>query len=143
MPFAFNKKLWELGAKIEDEIKPHLNEFFKCDFKRHDDIFDVLDFHDTQNKKIVEVKGRTIPSTQFTDTIITCGKITEGLMKMECDSELEIYYFFVFTDKTMYFKLDADKAEWNMKRTGTNHIPHYMIPIKDLIEFAPDNNISE
>lgn len=142
MPFAFNKKLWELGQKIEDELKPHLDEFFACDFQRHDDIFDVLDFHDTKNKKIVEVKGRTIPSTQFSDTIITCGKITEGLMKMECDSELEIYYFFVFTDKTMFFKLDSEKADWNMRRTGTNYIPHYMIPIKDLIEFDP-NNISD
>ena len=129
----FNRKLWELGHKIENEIKPHLDEFLNCDFQRNEDIFDVLDFHDIQSKKIVEVKGRTCASTAWKDTIITCGKITEGLMKIE--EGWELYYFFVFTDKTMYFKLDPDKCEFNMKYTGTNHVPHYMIPIKFLTEF--------
>ena len=136
-----NKVLWKKGQETEDAIKPHLNKFFNCDFKRNDDIFDILDFHDVENKKIVEVKGRTISSTAFTDTIITCGKITEGLMKMEVDPELEIYFFFVFTDKTMYIKLDKE-FDWKMKRTGTNFIPHYLIPINELIEFG-ENNISD
>ena len=89
----------------------------------------------------MEVKGRTISSTAFADTIITCGKITEGLMLMECDPELEIYFFFVFTDKTMYIKLDKE-FDWKMKRTGTNYIPHYLIPIKELTEFD-ENNLSD
>ena len=132
-----NRELWNLGRQIEDEIKPSLDEFFGCSFERSDDIFDVLDFHDTNNKKIVEVKGRRIPSDQFPTTIITCGKITEGLMRMETDAELEIYYFFVFTDKTLYFKLDPENCNYKMKYTGTNHIPHFLIPITDLTEFSP------
>lgn len=138
MPGVFNKVLWKKGQETEDAIKPHLNQFFNCDFKRHDDIFDILDFHDVTNKKIVEVKGRTISSTAFADTIITCGKVTEGLMKMECDEELEIYFFFVFTDKTKYIKLEKE-FDWKMKRTGTNFIPHYLIPVNELIEFDENN----
>ena len=141
MPYKFNKVLWKKGQETEDAIKPHLNKFFNCDFKRNDNVFDILDFHDVENKKIVEVKGRTISSTAFADTIITCGKITEGLMLMECDEELEIYFFFVFTDKTMYIKLDKE-FDWKMKRTGTNYIPHYLIPIKELTEFD-ENNLSD
>ena len=137
----FNAVLWKKGQETEDAILPHLNNYFCCDFKRHDDIFDILDFHDEKNKKIVEVKGRTIPSTAYKDTIITCGKITEGLMKMECDPELEIYYFFVFTDRTMFIKLEKD-FDWNIKRTGTNYIPHYLIPINTMLEFD-ENNISD
>lgn len=140
MPFAFNKILWKKGKETEDAIRPHLNKYFSCDFKRNDDIFDILDFHDKDNKKIVEVKGRTIKSTQFDTTIITVGKVTEGLMRMEIDSELEIYFFFVFTDRTMFIKLSED-FDWVVRRTGTNLIPHYLIPIKDLLEFD-ENNLS-
>ena len=135
MPFAFNKTLWDLGRKIEDEIKPYLNEFLECDFESSDDIFDVLDFHDPENKKIAEVKGRRISSTQYKDTIITCGKITEGLMKVEMG--WRVWYFFVYTDKTLYFELDKDDCDFNMKYTGTNRIPHYLIPIDRLTEFKP------
>lgn len=130
----FNKVLWEKGKETEDAIRPHLNKFFNCDFQRNDDIFDVLDFHDKENKKIVEIKGRSISSTAFRDTIITCGKVTEGLMEMEMDDDLEIYFFFVFTDKTLYVKLEKE-FDWKMKVTGTNQIPHYLIPVKSLTEF--------
>tara|TARA_R110000824_G_scaffold397994_1_gene601385 strand:+ start:672 stop:1100 length:429 start_codon:yes stop_codon:yes gene_type:complete len=135
---AFNKVLWEKGKETEDAILPHLNNYFCADFKRDDDIFDILDFRDPESKKIVEVKGRTIPSTQFTETIITCGKITEGLMEMECDPQLEIYYFFVFTDRTMFIKLEKD-FDWVIRRTGTNFIPHYLIPINTMLEFDENN----
>ena len=134
----FNTKLWNLGRQIEDEIKPSLDEFFGCSFERSDDVFDVLDFHDKNNKKIVEVKGRTCGSTAWKDTIITCGKITEGLMRMETEPGLEIYYFFVFTDKTLYFKLDANNCDFSMKLTGTRHIPHFLIPVDFLTEFDPN-----
>lgn len=137
MAKQFNTKLWNIGRQIEDELKPKIDDFFGCSFERSDNVFDVLDFHDENNKKIVEVKGRRCPSSQYPTTIITCGKITEGLMRMEQDAELEVYYFFVFTDKTLYFKLDPQNCDFDMKRTGTAHIPHYLIPIKDLIEFEP------
>jgi len=138
MAKRFNTELWNIGRQIEDELKPKIDEFFGCSFERSDDVFDVLDFHDENNKKIVEVKGRRIPSSRFSTTIITCGKLTEGLMRMEQDPELEVYYFFVFTDKTLYFKLDPQNCDFNIKRTGTLHIPHYLIPIKDLIEFEQE-----
>ena len=139
MPYKFNKVLWKKGQETEDAIKPHLNKFFNCDFKRNDNVFDILDFHDVENKKIVEVKGRTISSTAFADTIITCGKITEGLMMVE--GGYEVYIFFVFTDKTLYLKLDPDNCDFKMRYTGTNHIPHYLIPVKDLVEFKEDSNL--
>ena len=83
MSNKFNRKLWELGRKIEDEIKPDIDKFFDCDFYRKDNIFDILDFHDDNKKVIVEVKGRTCKSTQYKDNIITCGNITEGVMESE------------------------------------------------------------
>ena len=132
----FNYELWKAGQKVEDNLKPKIDKFFQCDFKRNTDIFDILDFHDDTKKKIVEVKGRNSPSDQYKDTIITCGKITEGLMMME--TGFEVYIFFVFTDKTLYLKLDTDNADFTMKYTGTNNIPHYLIPIADLIEFVDE-----
>lgn len=132
----FNKVLWELGRQTEDELKPDIDKFFDCDFYRSDDKFDVLDFHDDNNKVIVEVKGRKCSSTAWKKTILTCGKITEGLMEVE--KGYDVYIFFVFTDKTMYIKLDPDNCDWDIKRTGTRHIPHYMIPVSELTEFNTD-----
>tara|TARA_R100001369_G_C3186420_1_gene142685 strand:- start:54 stop:476 length:423 start_codon:yes stop_codon:yes gene_type:complete len=133
---SFNNTLWNIGRQIEDELLPKINSAFNSDFKRSEDIFDILDFKDDETKRVVEVKGRRISSNQFADTIITVGKLTEGLMKIELG--YQVYYFFVFTDKTLYYKLDPD-FEFNVKLTGTNHIPHYLIPINELIEF--DENI--
>ena len=70
MSFPFNKQLWEFGRKVEDMALPIINRLYECDFKRNDnDIYDILDFRDEEQKKIVEVKGRRILSTKFTDTI--------------------------------------------------------------------------
>ena len=135
----FNYELWKAGQKIEDNLKPKIDKFFECNFKRNSNIFDILDFHDEEKKKIVEVKGRNNPSDQYEDTIITCGKITEGLMMVE--GGYEVYIFFVFTDKTLYLKLDPDNCDFKMRYTGTNHIPHYLIPVKDLVEFKEDSNL--
>jgi|TARA_R110000850_G_scaffold271736_1_gene406277 hypothetical protein len=129
----FNKKLWELGKETEDTLKPEIDKFFGCDFYRNDDVFDVLDFHDDNNKVIVEVKGRRCSSTAFKETILTVGKITEGLMEVE--KGYEVYIFFVFTDITKYVKLEQDNCNWNIKNTGTRFIPHYLIPVSELIEF--------
>jgi hypothetical protein len=133
----FNKVLWELGRQTEDKLKPDIDKFFGCDFYRNDDKFDVLDFHDDNNKVIVEVKGRKCSSTAWKETILTVGKITEGLMEVE--RGYDVYIFFVFTDKTMYIKLEQDKCNWNIKMTGTNYIPHYMIPVSDLTEFNTED----
>ena len=135
----FNYELWKAGQKIEDNLKPKIDKVFDCDFKRNSNIFDILDFHDEEKKKIVEVKGRNNPSDQYEDTIITCGKITEGLMMVE--GGYEVYIFFVFTDKTLYLKLDPDNCDFKMRYTGTNHRPHYLIPVKDLVEFKEDSNL--
>ena len=74
----FNKKLWTLGNKIEDEIKPHLEEFLGKELFRSDDIYDIMDFKSEDNKLVVEIKGRRVKSTQYDTTIITCGKIIEA-----------------------------------------------------------------
>ena len=132
MPFEFNKKLWELGRKIEDETLPELNEYFECNFERNEnDIFDVFDFKDEEKKIVVEVKGRRNTSTQYEDTIITANKVTAGYHAIE--SGYKVYFVFAFTDKLMYIELKEDSS-FKCKFTGTNCIRHYLIPVKDLQE---------
>jgi hypothetical protein len=132
MPFKFNETLWKLGQKIEDDTLPLINKHYECDFKRNEnDIFDILDFKDDDKKKIVEIKGRRIASTQYMDTIITASKVTEGFMKIE--QGYEVFFVFVFTDKTMEIQLKED-SEFQVKFTGTNTIKHFMIPVADLTE---------
>lgn len=136
MSRKFNYELWKAGQKVEDNLKPKIDKLLNCNFKRNDNIFDVLDFHDEENKKIVEVKGRNIPSNRFETTIITCNKITEGLMRTELG--FKVYYFFVFTDKTLYLELNPEDCEFTMKLTGTHNIPHYLIPISKLTELKEE-----
>jgi len=134
MPFKFNKQLWEYGRKVEDMALPIVNQLYDCDFKRNEnDIYDVLDFRDEEQKKIVEVKGRRILSTKFTDTIITASKVTAGMM--EIDNGWEVYFVFVFLDKMYRYQLKTDDS-FECKFTGTNCIQHYMIPIKNMTEIT-------
>jgi hypothetical protein len=144
MPFKFNEKLWKIGQKIENDTLPLINKYYDCNFKRNDnDIFDILDFKDDDTKKIVEIKGRRIPSTQYADTIITASKITEGFMKI--DQGYRVYFVFVFTDKTMEIELKED-SEFKVKFTGTNCIKHYCIPVSELTEIndeEPEEDMEE
>jgi len=136
MPFKFNETLWKIGQKIEDDTLPLINKYYECDFKRNEnDIFDILDFKDDDTKKIVEIKGRRIPSTQYEDTIITASKITEGFMKI--DQGYRVFFVFAFTDKTMEIELKED-SDFKVRFTGTNCIKHYCIPITDLTEIIDD-----
>ena len=136
MPFEFNKKLWDIGRKIEDETLPIVNKYFDCDFKRNEnDIFDILDFKDEEKKMIVEVKGRRIPSTQYEDTLITASKVNEGLCRV--DDGYRVFFVFVFTDKIYEMELKEDQV-FKVRLTGTNCIEHYMIPVKDLKEIDKD-----
>ena len=111
----FNKVLWELGRQTEDELKPDIDKFFGCDFYRNDDKFDVLDFHDDNNKVIVEVKGRKCSSTAWKETILTVGKITEGLMEVEkgydVKKQIAVYIAFInkFQNTKLYKSTEADK----------------------------------
>ncbi len=127
--FAFNKELWDYGTKIEDKIKPVLNEKFNADFKKNDDIWDILDFHDNEKKIICEIKGRKINSDAYKTTIIPMNKVTAGWMKIE--EGYKVYFIFVFKDKTMYCELCED-LEYQVKLTGTNCIQHALIPITSL-----------
>tara|TARA_R110001592_G_scaffold125824_1_gene336156 strand:+ start:73 stop:489 length:417 start_codon:yes stop_codon:yes gene_type:complete len=132
MPFAFNHELWNIGRQIEDTTLPHLNKHYDCDFKRNEnDVFDILDFKDDENKKIVEVKGRRCSSTQYKETIITASKITAGLQAIE--SDYRVFFVFVFTDKTMEYEL-CENDSFKCRITGTNSILHYLIPVEDLKE---------
>ena len=133
--FKFNKYLWDIGQKIEDETLPILNKFFDANFKRNNDIFDILDFHDTNKKLICEVKGRRNKHDKYKDTIITCKKITEGLMKIE--EGYRVFLIFAFTDKTMGIEIKHDQ-NFKVKITGTNSIEHYLIPISELKEIDDD-----
>ena len=132
MSNKFNRELWNVGRKIEDAIKPEIDKHFECEFKRSDNIYDVMDFRDDDKKIIVEVKGRRIPSTQYDETIITCNKFTEACIEIE--NGYEVYFFFVFTDKVLYHKVNPDD-EFVIKMTGTYQKPHYLLPVKDLKEF--------
>ena len=132
MPFEFNQELWEIGRQIEDKTLPLINKYYECNFERNEnDIFDILDFKDETQKKIVEVKGRRIPSTKFPETIITASKITAGFQQI--DQGYRVFLVFVFTDKIFEYELKED-AEFKCKFTGTNCIKHYLISIDELTE---------
>lgn len=133
--FQFNKVLHDFGIKIEKELKPYLDEHFDTTFeKRSDDIFDVIDFTDNKNIQI-EVKGRTCSSDAWEETIVTMSKIVEIEMLYEENPELEVYIFFVFTDKTMYIKMPRERPNWKVKFTGSFGVKHLLIPVKELTEF--------
>ena len=106
-------------------------KYFEADFKRNNDIFDILDFHDNNKKIICEVKGRRNTHDKYDTTIITTSKINEAYMKIE--KGYRVYLIFVFTDKTMSIEITKDFS-FPVKLTGSNQIEHYLIPIKDLQE---------
>ena len=136
MPFKFNKELWTIGQKIEDEALPKLNKYFKTDLQRDENnIWEILDFRDEEEKVIVEVKGRLIPSTQYDDTIITASKVMAGHQAI--DEGYKVFFLFVFTDKSMIIELTEEQS-FKVRFTGTNCIKHYCIPITELKDFDPD-----
>jgi|TARA_R110000782_G_scaffold1312_1_gene5101 sulfur carrier protein ThiS len=136
MPFKFNKELWTIGQTIENEALPKLNKYFKTDLQRDENnIWDILDFRDDEEKVIVEVKGRLIPSTQYADTIITSSKVMAGHQAI--DDGYKVFFLFVFTDKSMIIELKEEQS-FKVKFTGTNCIKHYCIPITELKDFDPD-----
>ena len=136
MPFKFNKELWTIGQKIEDEALPKLNKYFNTDLQRDENnIWEILDFRDEEEKVIVEVKGRLIPSTQYDDTIITASKVMAGHQAI--DEGYKVFFLFVFTDKSMIIELTEEQS-FKVRFTGTNCIKHYCIPITELKDFDPD-----
>ena len=136
MPFKFNKELWEIGRQIEDKTLPLINKYYKCNFERNEnDIFDILDFKDDTEKKIVEIKGRRIASTEYAETIITASKVTAGFQQI--DKGYKVYFVFVFTDKIFEYQLKEDSS-FKCKFTGTNCIKHYLIPIDELTEIEDE-----
>ena len=135
MPGPFNKKLWEFGQQIENEVMPKLNSLFNADFKRDADIFDILDFHDNDKKIICEIKGRKIKSDKWADTIIPMNKVWEGFKNV--DTGYKVYFVFVFTDKTKYIELTED-LKYEVKMTGTHTIEHALIKVSDLLDLVED-----
>ena len=122
MPFAFNTELWNVGRQIEDAALPELNKYFKTDFKRNEnDIFDILDFKDDEEKIIVEVKGRFNSSTAYEDTIITASKVMTGHQAI--DEGYRVFFLFVFTDCSKIMELKEDSS-FKVKYTGSNCIRH-------------------
>lgn len=137
MPFKFNRELWEAGRKIEDEALPKLNKYFKTNFLRNEnDIFDILDFKDEEEKIIVEVKGRFNASDKYDDTIITASKVMAG--QQAIDEGYRVFFLFVFTDCSKIMELKQDSS-FKVKFTGTNCIRHYMIPVADLQDFENED----
>lgn len=137
MPFKFNRELWEAGRKIEDEALPKLNKYFKTNFLRNEnDIFDILDFKDEEQKIIVEVKGRFNASDKYEDTIITASKVMAG--QQAIDEGYRVFFLFVFTDCSKIMELKQDSG-FKVKFTGTNCIRHYMIPVADLEDFESED----
>ena len=133
MPFKFNKELWDAGRKIEDDALPKLNKYFKTNFKRNEnDIFDILDFKDEEQKLIVEVKGRFNTADKYEDTIITASKVMAG--QQAIDEGYKVYFLFVFTDCSKIMELTQDSS-FKVRFTGTNCIKHYLIPVADLQDF--------
>lgn len=136
--FEFNKQLWEAGRKIEDKALPKLNQYFNTNFKRNENnIFDILDFKDEEEKIIVEVKGRFNRSDAYEDTIITASKIMAG--QQAIDEGYRVYFLFVFIDCSKIMELKEDSS-FKVKFTGTNCIKHYMIPVSSLDDFLQDED---
>ena len=133
--FQFNKPLWKIGQKTEDAVLPSLNEKFSADFKRSDDIYDIIDFRDSDKKIAVEVKGRRNSSSAYEDTIITLNKVHKAYSLI--DDGWDVYFVFVFTDKTLYHKLTGDET-WKVKLTGTFQIEHNLIPVSELKSMETD-----
>ena len=134
--FEFNKELWDAGRKIEDAALPQLNKYFKTNFKRNEnDIFDILDFKDEEEKIIVEVKGRFNTSDKYEDTIITASKVMAG--QQAIDDGYKVFFLFVFTDKSLIMELKEDSS-FKVKFTGSNCIQHYMIPVSGLEDFVDE-----
>lgn len=141
MPFKFNRELWEAGRKIEDEALPKLNKYFKTNFLRNEnDIFDILDFKNPEDKIIVEVKGRFNRSDAYEDTIITASKVMAG--QQAIDEGYRVYFLFVFTDCSKIMELKED-CSFKVKFTGTNCIRHYMIPVSSLDDFEDEEQLKE
>lgn len=137
----FNKRLWEYGRKIEDDALPKLNKYFNTNFERNDnDIFDVFDFRDFDNKTIVEIKGRRCRSDAYEETIITAAKVMEGLQAI--DDGWKVFLLFVFTDCSKIMELKADMS-FKVQFTGSNCIKHYMIPVSELDDFVIDEDDDE
>jgi hypothetical protein len=131
MPGVFNKPLWDLGRRIEDTTLPIINRYFNADFKRDENIFDILDFHDVNKKIICEIKGRTTNSYQYRETIIPYNKVVEGHKRIE--QGYRVFFIFVFKDKTMEIELKKN-TYFEVKLTGTHNVEHALIPVKDLLE---------
>ena len=132
--FAFNKELWNAGRKIEDAALPELNKYFKTEFTRNEnDIYDILDFKDPNQKIIVEVKGRFNASDAYEDTIITASKVMAGHQAI--DQGYKVFFLFVFTDCSKIMELKEDST-FKVKYTGSNCIKHYMIPVAGLADFV-------
>ena len=131
--FKFNKKLWDAGRKIEDAALPELNKYFKTNFKRNEnDIFDILDFKDDEEKIIVEVKGRFNTHDKYKETIITASKVMAGHQAI--DDGYRVFFLFVFTNCSKIMELKEDSS-FQVKFTGSNAIRHYMIPVAGLDDF--------
>jgi hypothetical protein len=130
MPGDFNRKLWDMGRKIEDNIKPTLDEVFNCSFERSNDIFDIFDFTDKEKRILCEVKGRNIKSDKFKETIVSYNKVQEAYRKI--DEGWRVFFIFVFTDKSMFVELKDDLL-WQVKLTGTYGIQHSLIPVSSLL----------
>jgi|TARA_R110002110_G_scaffold70616_4_gene189203 hypothetical protein len=127
----FNSILWKLGQETEDAILPSINSKWEANFKRKQDIFDIIDFHDVDKRIACEVKGRRNKSSAYPSTIITLNKTHEAYRLI--DEGWQVYYVFVFTDKTMYCKLTGEE-NWEVKLTGSFQIEHNLIPISELKE---------
>ena len=137
--FAFNETLWNAGRKIEDDALPKLNKYFKTNFKRNEnDVFDILDFKDEEQKIIVEVKGRFNKADKYEDTIITASKVMAG--QQAIDDGYKVFFLFVFTDCSKIMEL-KDDSSFKVKFTGTNCIKHYMIPVAGLEDFNCESDL--
>ena len=94
-----------------------------------------INWNKPANKIIAEINGlNPFPGAWFEHKGNRI-KVIEAEKLMCIDEETKVYVFFVFTDCVKYIQLPKERPNWNCKRTGTNHIPHFLIPITELIEF--------
>ena len=89
------------------------------------------DFFDDENKIKIELKSRTIKfNNKYKSTIIGSNKINRGIELIK--EGYNIYYFFNYIDKILYYKLDIDD---NFNEAYFNGKNHTFIPNNKLKEF--------
>lgn len=122
------KEFYVFGKEQETFIFRTLSKYFDK-LQPTKGKYNDWDFEDNDTKIKIELKSRRNSSKKYTSTILGSNKINKGAELIE--KGWTIYYFFNFTDKLMFYKLDMEDT---FKSSYFNDKFHSFIPIDKLKE---------